>query len=71
MPTMPSEATATAPEVDVIKRDVPNGDSGPGEPPSKKARLEDSSETNGQDRPPREKGVAPMKAEYASVPDFA
>lgn len=34
------------------------------EPPTKKARLEDSSVANGQDRPPRENGIAPIKAEY-------
>lgn len=68
---MSGEATIAASEVDVTKREVSNGSPGPEEPPSKKARMEDSSGLNGQDRPQREKGVAPIKAEYASAQHLA
>lgn len=34
------------------------------EPPTKKARLQDSSDSNGQPHPPRESGIAPIKQEY-------
>lgn len=68
---MSGDATTAASEVDVTKREVSNGSPGPEEPPSKKARMEDSSGLNGQDRLPREKGVAPIKAEYASTQRLA
>lgn len=59
-----------APEVNAPKREPENGDAVADqaqEPPSKKARLDDSADSNGQtaDAPaPRMKGVAPIKPEY-------
>ena len=50
-------------EVDV-KRNASNSDVAVEEPPSKKARLEDYSETRGKDGPVRGRGIAPIKAEY-------
>lgn len=67
---MPSEATIAPPEVDDGKRDAVNGGSGVEEPPAKKARVEEPSESNGQSRPSREKGVAPIKAEYVCLTLF-
>lgn len=64
---MPSEATIAPPEVDANKRDAVNSGSGVEEPPAKKARVEESSESNGQSRPLRERGIAPIKAEYACL----
>lgn len=66
-PTIPAEATTSPSEVENSKRDVVNGGSGVEEPPSKKARVDELLETNGQSRPSREKGVAPIKAEYVCV----
>ncbi|KAJ5161838.1 tRNA-dihydrouridine(47) synthase [Penicillium capsulatum] len=40
------------------------------EPPSKKIRLEDSSQPRKQDLSPRERGIAPVKAEYANSENF-
>ncbi|RAK87476.1 tRNA dihydrouridine synthase [Aspergillus costaricaensis CBS 115574] len=59
-----------APEVNAPKREPENGDAAADqaqEPPSKKARLDDSADSNGQtaDAPaPRMKGVAPIKPEF-------
>lgn len=65
MPAM-SEEPATAPVIDT-KQDPANGGSDFDEPPSKKAKLENSSETKGQERPLRDSGTAPIKAEYADA----
>lgn len=55
------------PEVDVTKRDAANGLSpGAEEPPSKKVRLEESSQPDRQDRSSRDRGIAPIKAEYGA-----
>lgn len=68
---MPPEANIAPPtEVDASKRDAVNGGSGTEEPPAKKARVEDSSESNGPSRPTRDKGVAPIKAEYVRLTHF-
>lgn len=62
-PAPPSEVQNTPSEVDVTKRDAANGVSNADEPPSKKARLDETLENTEQD--PRSKGIAPIKAEYA------
>ncbi|KAJ5247109.1 tRNA-dihydrouridine(47) synthase [Penicillium chermesinum] len=41
-----------------------NGSNANDEPPTKKARLDPSSEMDGSERPPRESGIAPIKKEY-------
>ena len=74
MPTMPSmdstvpqappEASNAVPDTDATKRDATNGDSGAQEPPPKKTRLEEPSDTNGGEKSSRDKGIAPIKAEY-------
>ena len=60
------EGTAQNLDIEVPKQDLPNGTDSTGEPPLKKVRLEEpaSDQQNGQ-APPRLKGVAPIKAEYA------
>lgn len=66
-----SEVNGTTPELDVSKRDAADGDADAGEPPSKKARLEEQSETNQPDHSDRDRGIAPIKAEYASTLAFS
>ncbi|KAJ5578501.1 tRNA-dihydrouridine(47) synthase [Penicillium hispanicum] len=63
-----SEAHGTTPEIDISKRDAADGGANAGEPPSKKARLEEQSETNRTDRPANERGIAPIKAEFRLHP---
>lgn len=59
------EANNGTAEVDVTKRDATDGMSpGAEEPPSKKVRLEESSQ------PDRRRGIAPIKAEYGARPVF-
>ena len=61
-----SEASVAAPDMDVSKRDVASGDAGAAgvdEPPSKKARVEEPTKPVAQDM--RDRGIAPIKAEYA------
>ncbi|KAJ5288166.1 tRNA-dihydrouridine(47) synthase [Penicillium angulare] len=62
----PSEAINATPEVNIAIRDIGDVGSGTEEPPSKKARLEESSSANGDnsERPLYTKGTAPVKAEY-------
>lgn len=64
MPQAPPEASNAVPETDATKRDATNGDSGTQEPPPKKTRLEEPSDTNGGEKSSRDKGIAPIKAEY-------
>lgn len=61
-PAPSSDVQNTPSEVDVTKRDAANGVSNADEPPSKKARLDETSENTEQDL--RSKGIAPIKAEY-------
>ncbi|KAI9370085.1 tRNA-dihydrouridine(47) synthase [NAD(P)(+)] [Aspergillus egyptiacus] len=58
--------TAPKVEAELPPQDRPNGADNAEEPPMKKARLEESTPTNGQNgqTPARQKGVAPIKAEY-------
>lgn len=51
----------------MIKRNAAIDGSGAEEPLFKKARLKEPSEQNGHDHLAREKGIAPIKAEYGSV----
>lgn len=60
-----SEASVAAPIMEAPKRDAANDDvgaAGTEEPPSKKARLEETSTPVEQDM--RDRGIAPIKAEY-------
>ncbi|KAJ5091337.1 hypothetical protein NUU61_006207 [Penicillium alfredii] len=72
----PVEPTTAPTEIDIAKCDT-NGDSGENNdgPPSKKARLEDFAKPNRHDHPLRQKGIAPIKAEFlipsASMPQPA
>lgn len=64
VPQAPPEASNAIPETDATKRDTTYNDSGAQEPPPKKTRLEEPSDTNGDQRSSRDKGIAPIKAEY-------
>lgn len=61
----PSEADNVAPEAHIPApdRDV---DSGNDEPPAKKARLEGPSDPTKSVRDARDRGIAPIKAEYVT-----
>jgi len=61
-PAPPPDTRHVSSEMDVTKRDATNGLYSADEPPSKKARLEETSENVKQD--PRSKGIAPIKAEH-------
>ncbi|OQD78173.1 hypothetical protein PENDEC_c001G01326 [Penicillium decumbens] len=61
-PAPPPDTRHVSSEMDVTKRDATNGLYSADEPPSKKARLEETSENVKQD--PRSKGIAPIKAEF-------
>lgn len=58
----------TQTDAELPKQELSNGNDHTEEPPMKKARLDEpapSDQQNGQ-APPRQKGVAPVKAEYAT-----
>ncbi|KAJ5544353.1 tRNA-dihydrouridine(47) synthase [Penicillium frequentans] len=59
----PTEANNAAPEADISARDRDVG-SGSDEPPAKKARLEGTSDSENIVRDARDRGIAPIKAEY-------
>ncbi|KAJ5904615.1 tRNA-dihydrouridine(47) synthase [Penicillium tannophilum] len=59
----PSEANNAAPEADIPARDRDVG-SGSDEPPAKKARLVGTSDSENIVRDARDRGIAPIKAEY-------
>ncbi|KAJ5711826.1 tRNA-dihydrouridine(47) synthase [Penicillium malachiteum] len=61
---IPAEATTVTPEAHVPSRDIGDVGSGTEEPPSKKVRLEEPSASDESGRVPRERGIAPIKAEY-------
>ncbi|OKP06248.1 tRNA-dihydrouridine(47) synthase [NAD(P)(+)] [Penicillium subrubescens] len=67
-PTVPQSATAEttqAPsEVDLPKRDAANGSPAAEEPPSKKARIDEPEKSEDERDSRRNRGIAPIKAEY-------
>lgn len=67
MPSIDSIADQPPSEMNVTKREADNGGSAVEnieQPPSKKARMGEPSETNEQEIPARDRGIAPVKAEY-------
>lgn len=62
----PSEAKNAAPEADIPTRDRDVG-SGSDEPPAKKARLEGNADSENTVCDARDRGIAPIKAEYVTL----
>lgn len=61
----PLEANNAAPEADIPAQDRDVG-SGSDEPPAKKARLVGTSDSENIVRDARDRGIAPIKAEYVT-----
>lgn len=61
----PSEANNATPEAHIPARDRDVG-SGSDEPPAKKARLQETSDSEKIVRDARDRGIAPIKAEYVT-----